>query len=238
VNDIKKLPAFLTKDLPDLSTMDLGGLQNLHSEMLATASDIGYEPPDDVLVELTGVEQAVPLLGRMHEGIRAHVAASADTGKKPVASDEGPSETTEVKKTSKKKAAKPAKNNESTQEAMARQRAAREARDAATPATTKVAKKAKEKTVAKKAAKKKVAKKAAKKSGNGAVTRAPKIDENKKISWIFKGEGNGARPDTERWERRERLRKANGKTVKTYLAGGGSVATLNRAIADKAVSVS
>lgn len=214
----------------ELQTVDLDGLQNLHSEMLATASDLGFEPPASTLVEVVSVEQGVPVVTELHGAIKNFLAG---VGEKEHKSGEAETKT-EPKKTSKKQGSKKSSSIESPQQAMARQKAAREARDAAkTPAAESV-KTVKESKVAKKA--KKAVKKVAKKKA-ASNARTPAVDDTKKISWVFKGEGNGARKETERWERREVLRKANGATVKTYLAKGGSIATLNRAVKDGAVKL-
>lgn len=228
------------RTLPDLATATLQTIQDLHSEMLATASDLGYEPPNDCLVEIEeGAEEAGrEIVGRLHAALTEHherMVLAAGKKEEHTAAEDAP-----VRASSKKSAA----------DKMADQKAARLARDAAKqaaePASTE------EKTVAKtpKKAAKKAAKTAPKKSAKKAAKAAPKKAAKKsadgagsrkapegKIQWIFEGEGNGVREGTGRHERRELLRRANGKTVKTYLENGGSIATLNRAVSEKAVKV-
>jgi hypothetical protein len=206
----------------NLDDTDLGGLQNLHSEMLATCSDLAFEPPGNTLVEITGTTQGVEVVRSLHAAIEEFL-------KKPLAVGD--------------------KREQTTQEKMSRQRTQRVMRDAsnkAKPTTenkessdkpaAKPAKKAKERVVAKKAAKKAVAKKAAKKATNGAA-KAPSADENKKISWLLKDKELGAREGSERFERRKKLKAASGKTVGAYLKAGGSLSTLNRAVEEKAVKL-
>lgn len=225
----------------DLETTDLTGLQNLHSDMLATCSDVGHEPPDSALVEIVGVPQGLRVIRELHAGITKFLAG-VDAPGKDLASDDVKSETgasAEKPAPDKKKKKKAGKNRpakeESVQDKMARQKEARLARDATKPAeTTPVAapaKSEKENKMAKKA-KKKSARKSA---SNNARTS---VDETKKITWLLKEKELGARDGSERAERRKKLKSCAGKTVGAYLKGGGSVATLNRAVAEKVIKVS
>ena len=215
------------KPLPEnLLDVDIGGLQNLHSEMLATAHDVKYDPPDSVLVEIETAEQAKPILEEFHQGLQKHLAEMAEAEVK-----EPPKKKAAAK--SPEKAAKP----ETPQAAMARQKKARLERDAAQPKEPakpgkKESKKVAKKSVAKKAPAKKAAKKAAPKAA-----KAPAKSDDRKITWIFKEDGVGAREGSERFERRKKLKASNGKTVEAYVKSGGSIATLNRAVADKLVKV-
>lgn len=221
----------------NLDDTDLGGLQNLHSEMLATASDIGFEPGDAVLVEITAIPQGLQVVREFHADITKFLAgvdakeykpgvppAAAKPKKKPA--PEKPADKTSAAEARKK----------SPQELMADQKAARLARDASEPkpeTAAKPAKKQKEKSVAKKA--KKTVKKAAKKS---ATTNArTSVDGTKKITWLLKDKDLGARDGSERAERRKKLKAASGKTVDAYVKGGGSIATLNRAVTEKIVKL-
>lgn len=242
--DLKTMTTEKSKLRPlpaNLIEIDLTGLQNLHSEMLATCSEVGVEPSDETLVEITGVSQGASVVRLLHEEITRFLV-SQEQIKKPLADDEGKKETdaSAEKLVPKKKTLKKKESSlrpESPQDAMARQKAARLARDAATlkvqlsdtPAVSEQQKK-KEKKMAKKA--KKSAKKAA---SSNARTR---VDENKKITWLLKDKDLGAREGSERAERRKKLKSAGGKTVGAYLKSGGSVATLNRAVVDKVVKVS
>jgi hypothetical protein len=222
------------KPLPgNLDSVDLPGLEALHSDMLATCSDLGFEPTSDCLQEIGNVEQGRAVVRRLHAEITAWRAS-----KKTVASGDAKSDTGAIKNDGKKPSSK---KPETPQQAMARQKKARLERDAAQPKADKAATK-KENTVAKKAVKKvskpkasKVKKSVAKKAG--ASKPRTRFDDTHKISWIFKGEGNGTREGSGRHERREQLRKHHGKTVAAYMKAGGSTATLGRAVSEKAVKV-
>jgi hypothetical protein len=199
----------------DLLKTDLAGLQNLHSDMLATASDVAFEPPPEFLVELETPEQARVIVEGLHAALQKHLAAD-----------------------DKKKDTKSSKKTETTEQKTARLKAARlekEATDKATqkPADKPTGKQQKEKTVAKKA-KKAVAKKKASNNARAGV------DTSKKITWLGAGgdaKDLGAREGSERHERRKKLKAASGKTIESYVKGGGSIATLNRAVSEKIVKV-
>jgi len=216
-----------TRPLPaDLDTSTVGALEALHSEILATSSDLSYEPPADCLVEITSEEQGRDIVRRLHAGLTEHRERLA-TQKKELAPDAAKSDTAPAGKTNKK----------SVQEKMADQKAARLARDEQKPAARPAD--SKEKTVAKtakKAAPKKGAKKSAKKAAKKA-TNGGAVPEGK-IEWILpKEQGLGAREGTERHARRELLKKHGGRTVAAYVEAGGRVATLNRAVTEKVVRV-
>lgn len=205
------------RNLPDLETADLAALQELHSQMLATASDLAFEPPSEVLTEIETEEQGREICRLLHESLTAHhQKVLAESGTE---SDNGPQH---GKKTAKKKAAdkKPAAKK-AADKPVAEEKAADNEKEKSVATAPK-------KAAAKKTAKKKPAKKASKK-----VAKRASIDEAAKIQWVRTKEGNGAREGTPRHERRELLRKHSGKTVKTYLAAGGKAATLKRAIKDK-----
>lgn len=233
----------------ELKRMDLPDLEQLHSEMLATASDIGFEPSDTYLVTIETVAQGASICKGLHEQITKFIGEKrlADdleaALKKPVADVPEKGDTAKSKSGKKKSGKKsepgapaPAKEK-SVADKMAEQKAARLARDAAkqqpedsgaSKEITVVSAPKKAKKAAKKS-KKSVAKKGAKKSG----AKRSRHDPASKIHWIRTKEGNGAREGTPRHARREGLRKANGQTVATYLKNGGKSATLARAVKDK-----
>lgn len=223
----------------NLDVCNLGALEELHSQILATASDLGYEPSADCLVEITSEEQGRTVVQALHAGLTEHrerlETQRREVDKKELAADAGRRDTAAGGRTTKK----------SAQEKMADQKAARLARDAQKPAAeaadkektvAKTAKKAAtgKKPAAKKSAKKTASKKA--KGGNGDA-RGRSVPEGK-IEWILpKEQGLGAREGTERHARRELLRKHGGRTVASYVEAGGRVATLNRAVTEKVVRV-
>jgi len=220
----------------DFNSLNLLGLQDIHSQMLATASDLGYEPPEDVLVEIEDVDLGRVVCQRLHDALTEHrerMALATASGEAYKGTQHGNDGEESSEKTAKRAAGSKKSKSKSKPEATAP--ASNEKED--TVATTE------KKAPAKKAAKKAPAKKAAKAAPAKKATKAEKapkrtkIDETAKINWIRTAEGNGAREGTPRHERRELLRKHSGKTVKTWLAAGGEPATLKRAIADKDVKL-
>lgn len=190
------------------SGMTIDELQNAHSNMLATASDLGFEPPESTLVEINDQEQGVVVCDELHAAImkfRAGVDEPLAPGKKRTQAAPASNKTKETKMTATETGKKaPAKSKTSSK----------------TPA-----KKAKAKAPAKKA-----------KAKTAPQTRTG-YEDGAKIQWIFKGEGNGCREGTARYDRVEAVRKANGQTVKTFVAKGGSTATLRNAEKDGKVKV-
>lgn len=200
----------------DLSGMQRGGLENLHSEMLATASDVGYDPPEEFCREFgetdAALGQARDMLPKLHAALQEHLERHPDG--KPLAPDGGKSDTYSggAKSPEGKKSTKKADKASAKQEE-------------------------KEKIVA--TAPKKAAKPAKKTAKKAKAKAAPKVhrDDAKKLSWVHKGEGNGVREGTDRHARREMLRKAAvaGKTVGEFVKGGGKRSSLSAAITEKVV---
>lgn len=213
------------KPLPkSLDQTDIAGLEQLHSEMLATCHDLDLTPSPGSLVTISDMdlEAARGVVRVLHAEIREHL-------EKTVASDDKKEDTS-------------SKKTESVQQRMARQKAAREERDASQPK--------KEKTVAKKptakatatTSKKKVVKTAKKATATTSKKKVAsnghaKFADEQTITWIRKEEGLGAREGSGREERRKILKRSSGKTVAKYLELGGSISTLGRAVEEKLVSV-
>lgn len=227
----------------NFKNMSLEDLQTRHSEMCATAGDLGIEIPKDLTLEFDTQTAGEDICERVdaliQEGIKrqetekmrkaAKEKKAAARDKKKVAPAEGKAQAdgAVVPPPPEKKETK------TPQQKMAEQKAARLARDSAKAAIEG------EKTVAKKAVKKGAAKKAVakKKASNGASaggTRT-KFPEDAKVTWTAKE--NPARKDTARWERYEKLRKASGKTVKAVLALGVPGATLINAKAAGTITI-
>ena len=207
----------------DFAPLLSGDLEELHSQMLATASDTGYEVPAKFACELLVEDESNPgnrqanidMLVGLHVDLMQHIAAMPKAAaKKPVAEDEGSGDTDGAGKSERKTARKPKRAVEAA--------------------------KTKEKTVAKKATPKKaVAKKAAAKTtAKKASTGNGKFAEDKKITWALAADkGLGVREGTGREERRKLLKRHDGKTVGAYIKAGGLHATLNRAVEEKVVKV-
>ena len=201
-------------DTNKLETMQKGELENLHSEMLATCTDIGYEPPESACVEIgDDLDAAREMLAGLHNAIGEFLERNPEGVKKPLAEDGEKTDTGSAGKSAPKSTKKSAKKAGKAPAADSK----------------------KETTVAKTA--KKIAKKAAKKTskksgGNG------KFDEAKTITWILpEDKGLGVRAGSGREERRKMLKRYSGKTVGAFIKAGGKQSSLSSAVAEKVVRV-
>lgn len=100
-----------------------------------------------------------------------------------------------------------------------------------------MAKKASKKTTSKNASKIKKggAKKGATKKATGVKRPRASFDENAKITWLYSGENgkNPCRDGSGKAKRVDGVIKASGKTVKTFLAGGGLARSLAHCVGKK-----
>ena len=191
--------------------MTTANLLETHSEMLATASDLGYQVPLAMTItEADPIDKMISTCEDLHAAIEKY---RAGIDQKDVVGTKTGSNKVLADKPKKKQAAKAA-----TKVAVDEPKKEAEMAEAA-----------KKKSPAKKATKKGAAKKAPAKKASAA--RAPSVDETKKINWVFKGEGNGCREGTEKHARHDLVRKCSGQTVKSFLSKGGLMATLNNCVA-------
>lgn len=232
-----------SKELSGLSDMGTDETNELYAQMLATAHDIGFTVPDNLLIETENVEDVRKVIPDLHAGIVAHheelkvqAAAKPKPAKAPRATKEKAAATPPVtkstdkvpterktKKSTPKKAAATADQKEPVEE------------ESATMATTakKTAKAGKaagggaKKGAAPKVAAKKSAKgatKSAKDNARTPVVGRSKFDGDQKIT--IKIDANPAREGSGRFDRVANLMKHNGKTVEQFLKSGGKSATL------------
>jgi hypothetical protein len=206
-------------------------LQQEHSEMAATALDLGLELPAELLVDFDVSTVGERITKEIDKLIKAHRAGLDEPGSEESgsSSDEKPVATREKK--GQRAPAKKAASKKSTKAAPA------ESDPPKAEGVTGVAKKAVAKKAAKPAKKaaKKVAKKAAKAEGEARAPRS-KFPSDAVVTWTAK-DGNPCREGTARWDRYELLRKASGKTVEKVLAAGVPSATLINASAAKVISI-
>ncbi len=196
-------------------------LQEEHSEMCATATDLGMTVPKDLTTDFTTVEVGTTVVSNLDALIRKfREGLDTEDDKKVLATEDDKAQNEKVKSPK-----KPATKKVQVASGSKKEKG---------PDTNN-----EEKQVAKKAAKKstkKGKKSAAAKKGNGVARAArPKFDESAKIAWT--GKDNPAREGKGRFDRIEAVRKANGKTVKTFLAGGGNATTLKNCVAAKLATV-
>lgn len=205
-------------------------LQELHSTMMATASDLGLQLSDDVLVEFDDQEKGAVVCQSTHDQIEKFRSGIDESRTEPEEQQKADvNDKNDVAPASAEEHSAPASTKRPSKAAPKKP-----------PAAKVEAKPEKEKTVAKKAvakkaapAKKAVAKKEAP-AKKEAAPRASAFDEGAKITWIGGKDGkNVAREGSGRYERVELVRKANGKTVKTFLASGGAATTLKRCVDEK-----
>lgn len=177
-------------------------LQETHSEMLATAADIGFEVPEELKADITDLAAGGAIVAALDTAIREF--------RKGVAGDNEGSDTV---------AASPSKPKKTVTKT-------KPAADVPPPIKEKtVAKKAVKKAAAvKKAPAKKAAAAKPAKKASAPVARAS-FSDDAKITWL--GKDNPAREKSGRHERIELVRKANGKSVKTFRAGKGRGSTLS-----------
>ncbi len=193
------------------STMTKIQLEEAHSDMLATASDLGFKVPDHLLEIPDGTDpafqmKAAKICDDLHAALEKHSADLAPSEKKPVAS-----ETEKVQGAP----AKPKKT------AAPKVGVAKPKAEAAKPPA------AKEKTVAKKAAKKATKKSAPKKAAKKATagTGAHALRPEGVIT--VKAKENPCREGSDKHERVAAIFKLNGKTVEAALKAGVRKGSLN-----------
>lgn len=226
-------------------TKSLEELQTTHSEMCATAGDLGMEIPAALAIDFTNVEQGAAICKALDAAILKFRAGLDEGGVKAdtdgeVSPPETETETDEAPAPKKKKAGKKAVKADKQSLAKGEQKEQGATASKKKVKATKVVGKdppaaETEKTVAKKAVKKAAPKKGAAKAAKAPAKRAGTLDENAKVTWVgIKGE-NPYRGDKK--ERYEKLRKASGKTVKTVIAGGVPSETLRNAVKNKIVTL-
>jgi hypothetical protein len=204
-----------TNDIAGLAAMDIDGVTNLYSEMLATAHDLGYKVPDELLIETEDPEQLKVVISPLHEGIKTFHAAKIAKDKEKKAAAKADARTT--KKSVAKKPAKTAAQKDVSKETNMATATANKAAPAKKAA--KAAKKA-----GKKAGKKAATANARKAAGGGAT----RFEGTEVISVKFKdvpGRAGSAVHD-----RLSNLAKFNGKTVDAFLKSSlGKSSTLHKA---------
>lgn len=219
-------------------------LQEEHSEMLATAADLGMKVPEDMTAEFDTAEAGAVTCSNLDALIRKFREGLDEGGetKKVVAEDDVKKEDAEVEEVKSKVTAP--KKGAVTKKKTTKSTEAAPAKAAETSGEDQMAKTAK-KAPAKKAAKKKApAKKAAKKAGGKAAAAkgsngggGTRFAEDATIKWGA-GKKNPAREGAGRYDRIEQVMKASGKTVKAFVASGGNPTTLRNCVNAKLCSVS
>lgn len=200
-----------TGALAGLNEANLEMLHETYSQMLATAHDLGYQAPDDQLVETDDEEVLRKVIPPLHAGIiKFH--AGLDKPRVETAGAKGKKEPAK-KKAAVKKAAKKTKVSEKAAESVVTEQQESDM-DAA------------KKTVAKKGAKKAVAKKAVAKKGAKAATANARTPVERKSKWSDKAKikvlvkDNPCRKGTGRFDRVANLMKHDGKLVSEFLTKG------------------
>jgi hypothetical protein len=239
-----------TNELSELPSIGDDAVNELYAEMLATAHDIGYKVPDNLLVETEKADELRPIIPSLHQEIVAfHAAAKekaaakptkekapAKTKAKPKKSAEKVPETsaepetapiTKTKKAPKKAAAPASQKEQSTvEESSTMANTAKK--------TTKTAGAGKGGKGAAPAAKsaKGVAKKAAKKgAADNARTPVARSKHSPEAKITVKLTENPTREGSGRYDRVQNLIKHNGKTVAQFLKSDlGKSGTLNYAL--------
>lgn len=215
-----------TKKL-NIAKMTVAELQNIHSDMIKTAEDLGFAPPDSVLQLFEDGEAGRAICTEFHECL-SKFRAGLDEARMSVASDaEMEQAETELPDTAtgRRIAKKKAKKTD-TKKPVHSAPAEKE------ESTVAVAKKAS----AKKAPTKKGAAKKAPAAKKAAAPRSA-FPEDAKITWIYKGEGIGCREGTGKYDRHMAVKKADGKTVRTFLASKGNAQSLAACVAEKKAKV-
>ena len=211
-----------TKSIEGLGAMDINGVTELYSDMLATAHDLGYKVPDEQLIETEDPEQLKKVIGPLHAGIVEHHAAKVAEEKEKKAAAKADAKKTKAAPAAKKTVAKkPTKKVEQKD-------VSKETNMATATAKKAPAKKAAKAAPAKKAAKgagKKAATANARKAAGGGTTR---LDDAQVITVKFKdvpGRAGSAVHD-----RLSNLQKFNGKTVGAFLKSSlGKSSTIHKA---------
>jgi len=208
-----------TKDIEGIADMDTAALTNLYSEMLATAHDLGYKVPDNLLIETENPEELRPVLAPLHEGIKAHHAELAKQPTKPAREKKAAAKLAVVEKTP-KKAAKKASQKGTKEKTMA-----------------KAAKTVAEPKAAKKVNAKKAAKKAAKKGSTANARTAVARFTGDEIITV-KVKENPAREGSGKFDRMKNLMKFGGKKVGAFLKTElGRSSTLHNAVKAGYISI-
>ena len=188
-------------------------LQEQQSEMCATAVDLGLKVPQDLTIDFDSVEVGATVVSNLDALIRKFREGLDEGGDKKSLATEDEGSDTGKKSVSKRPKSVSSKLKTTPEAASAK------------------AKTAEESAVAKKA--KKTAKKATKK----AAARKPNgFADDAKITWNA-AKKNPAREGSGRYDRIEQVRKASGKTVKTFYAGKGNPTTLKNCVAAKLCTV-
>lgn len=209
-------------------------LQEEHSEMLATAAELGVRVPVELTTDFTSAEvggtvcsNLDALIRKFREGLDQSDDVAAQ--KNAVAVDEAMSDDAPrpPKAAAKKKSNPKAKPK----------KAAPPARTEAAPAKENSGEEQVAKT-AKKAGKpaKKAAKPAAKKAAGKPAKKAAGFPDDATIKWGA-GKKNPAREGKGRHDRIEKVIKSSGKTVKAFIASGGNPTTLRNCVSQKLCSV-
>jgi len=175
-----------------MANKTLEQVQETHSEMLATANDMGLEVPEELRDTFTDAKAGVAICKALDKIIKEKVAESEE----PVNTEEAAEEAapTEEAKETKVKKAKAVKTPKSAVLNPAKKKAASAAK----------ALKAKGKSAVKKAVK-------AKAKTNGAAKR-PGLESDAKVVWAKDKEVPG-REGSARWKRIAHVQKSSGKTV-------------------------
>lgn len=218
-----------SKSIDGLAEMDVGALENLYSEMLATAHDLKFSVPDALLVETQDPAKLREVIPPLHEELKKF---HSELKNKP-AEAKAPKPIKVAKETATKAAAK-TKAKESTKPAAPAKQKAPEQEKTDMAATAKTAK------TAKKAAPK--AAKGAKKGGKAAADNArtavgrSKFTDDQKITVKFKD--IPAREGSEVYNRLLNLQKHNGKTVGQFLKSSlGKSSTLANSVRQGWISI-
>lgn len=216
------------KKMEDMSVEEL---HQLYSDMLATANDLGFKVPDELLTETEDAGELREVCAKLDEAIktfRAGLDAGDDTGK----SKEEPARPKKVNGGSKKVVAKKADpvvsgSTEKTAKPRVKPKAPKEKKPD-TPASNEESTMAKTaKTTAKKApAKKTAAKNVKKATAKKAVAAKPRTTYPEKAKIKVLKDENPCREGTGRFARVATIFKFNGKLVSDYLKAGGKAASL------------
>jgi outer membrane biosynthesis protein TonB len=199
-----------SKDIDGLPGMEVSALENIYSEMLATAHDLKFSVPDELLVETQDPAKLREVIPPLHEALKKH---HDEVKNRPVAAPK-PIKTPAKAKTktaADKPAAKEAKTRAAKKPAKTAEQKEPEQETAMTATAKKTAK------TAKKTAKKGATAKGAKSAAGNARTPVgrSKFTDEQKITIKFKElparEGSGA------YDRLKNLQKFDGKTVGAFL---------------------
>lgn len=208
-------------------------LQETHSEMLATAHDLGLELPTELTLDFTDAGAGAAICSNIDALIRAH-----REGREVLAGDDdkGHNATSapQPKRTKKSSSGEASASPPKAKKASAKKPADKKSAGTNTEEKTDVAKSPAKKSAAKKAAKKKSTANARTKAGGGKQRAT--FAEDAKITAT--GKENPSSLDSGKGQRIANVLKHNGKTVKTYLSTGkGKRGTLGWCVANGLVKV-